>query len=377
MPERDSAGTQLPHLSARETQLQALFESNIIGIVVADRERIVEANDAFLAMTGYTREDVQAGRVRWPDMTPPEYREADECAIQEMLTRGSSGPYEKEYIRQDGGRIPVSIAGALLERSPFRSIAYVLDLTARKQVESDRTELARQKDAFVEGVAHDLKTPLTKIKGQAQLLQLRLSRAGQVDVAQIVSGLKQIDAMASRLTAQINGLLDITRIEMGNPLELTLRSVDLVTLVRRVADEQQERTRKHRIVVDLSTPKLMSLVDEFRLERVVNNLLSNAIKYSPDGGTITIRVWPEQKDGRRWVVLTVTDRGIGIPAADVPHIFERFHRAGNVVGRIPGNGVGLAAAKQIVEQHGGAISVVSREGEGSTFTVRLPLMPTG
>jgi signal transduction histidine kinase len=106
---------------------------------------------------------------------------------------------------------------------------------------------------------------------------------------------------------------------------------------------------------------------------VLGNLLDNAIKYSPDGGDIAVTIALAEADGQRQAVLSVQDHGIGIPAGDLPHVFERFFRGTNVAGRIRGTGIGLAGSRQIVEQHGGTLTVESREGEGSTFTVRLPL----
>jgi signal transduction histidine kinase len=113
-----------------------------------------------------------------------------------------------------------------------------------------------------------------------------------------------------------------------------------------------------------------------RLDRVLDNLLSNAIKFSPNGGGITVAVAHEDVVGGPWAVVAVRDQGLGIPAADLPRVFERFRRARNVEGRIGGTGIGLASVRQIVEQHGGAITVESVEGAGSTFTVRLPLALT-
>jgi signal transduction histidine kinase len=112
------------------------------------------------------------------------------------------------------------------------------------------------------------------------------------------------------------------------------------------------------------------------MERVIRNMLDNAIKYSPAGGDIVVRADAEECGDGTWAVLAIQDRGIGIPAADLPFVFDRFHRGGNVAGRIAGSGIGLTGARQIVEQHGGAIAVESREGEGSTFTLRLPLAPS-
>jgi signal transduction histidine kinase len=113
--------------------------------------------------------------------------------------------------------------------------------------------------------------------------------------------------------------------------------------------------------------------DSARLERVLDNLLANAIKYTPEGGVITVIIVRDDDETGSWAVLSVRDSGVGIPAADLSHIFERFQRAGNV-GRIGGSGIGLSVARHIVELHGGSISVDSMEGEGSIFTIRLPLL---
>ena len=132
---------------------------------------------------------------------------------------------------------------------------------------------------------------------------------------------------------------------------------------------QHQAAAGHGIQVEDSQPRLIGNWDAGRLERVLANVLGNAIKYSAAGRAIRVRV--DQEDGM--AVLAVQDQGIGIPAADLPHVFERFHRAGNVSGRTPGTGLGLASARQIVEQHGGMIMVESQEGAGSTVTIRLPL----
>jgi signal transduction histidine kinase len=154
--------------------------------------------------------------------------------------------------------------------------------------------------------------------------------------------------------------------------------VELVALVhQRVADFQRSAPR-HQLRLDAAVPALVGHWDPARLERVLDNLLSNAIKYSPDGGPITISVRTLVHDvtGAPWVELAVTDQGVGIPAADLPHIFERFHRGTNVAGRVGGAGIGLAGVQRIVDLHGGNVSAISTEGEGTTITVRLPLTDT-
>ena len=119
-------------------------------------------------------------------------------------------------------------------------------------------------------------------------------------------------------------------------------------------------------------PQLIGSWDPARMERVLDNLLGNAVKYSPTGGEIVVGVSHEQTAAGDWAVLVVRDQGVGIPAADLPHVFEPFHRARNV-GKVAGTGIGLAGVRRIVEQHGGAITAESREGVGSAFRVRLPL----
>src|SRR5581483_5020436 len=233
-------------------------------------------------------------------------------------------------------------------------------------------EAVRVRDEFLSAAAHDLKTPLTSVKGMAQLLRRQLTRLPLADGERLLSGLASIDAAATKMGHQLDELLDVTRLQEGEQLELRRRPTDLVVLARRVAAEQQHAADRH-VRVQASLPALVGSWDEVRLGRVLDNLLSNAIKYSPDGGEVVVSVTREAHGPHAWAVLAVTDHGLGIPAADLPRVFERFQRGANVHGRIGGSGIGLASARQIVEQHGGTISVQSTEGAGSTFTVRLPL----
>ena len=165
----------------------------------------------------------------------------------------------------------------------------------------------------------------------------------------------------------INDLLDVTRLQMKRPLELDRQPTDLVALVRRVATELQATTERHQIRVEADTPEVVGEWDSARLERVVTNLVSNAVKYSPGGGEVTLAVERENGDA----LLRVRDRGMGIPKDEMLHVFERFYRADPA--RPPGGaGLGLAIARWIAEEHGGAITVESRPGQGSVFAVELP-----
>ena len=188
-------------------------------------------------------------------------------------------------------------------------------------------------------------------------------------------GLRAIDQTATRLTAMINELLDVARLQMGRPLLLDRQPTDLAEIARSVVAELQPSTERHDIEIKAPTEPTLGAWDRARLERVVSNLVSNAIKFSPEGGPISLVVRGEDRDGQSWVALEVHDRGVGIPPDDLPRIFERFYRASNVAGAIEGTGLGLAGARQIVELHGGEIGAASDLGQGTTLTIRLPLAP--
>ncbi|HET8631623.1 MAG TPA: GAF domain-containing sensor histidine kinase [Thermomicrobiales bacterium] len=253
------------------------------------------------------------------------------------------------------------------------TVATALDLRAaaaraRRQAETAEAAI-RARDEFLAGVSHDLKTPLSTIKGYAQLLRMRASREVTPETLPgIVDGAAKIEATANKMTALINELLDVARLEAGEPLRLECAPTDLVALAAEAIAMHRANSEGRRIDLVAPEAELVGDWDQVRLERVLDNLLSNALKYSREGA-VTVRA---ARDGDR-AVLAVRDTGVGIPADDLPRIFERFHRGGNVEGRIAGTGLGLAGVRHIVEQHGGTIDVASREGAGTTVTVRLPL----
>jgi signal transduction histidine kinase/acyl carrier protein phosphodiesterase len=228
-------------------------------------------------------------------------------------------------------------------------------------------QAVKVRDQFLSIASHELKTPLTSLLGNAQLLQRRVERDGR-GVGAGAKPLRVIVDQARRLNKMILGLLDVSRIESGQ-LSIERAPLDLCALARRVVEEVQPTLDKH--IVDCQTPgcALMIEGDEVRLEQVAHNLLANAIKYSPAGGPVVVRV--EHNTGQ--VRLQVIDVGIGIPTSDQPHLFQRFYRASNADRQyMSGMGIGLYVVKEIVALHGGTIGVESSEDQGSTFTVSLP-----
>jgi signal transduction histidine kinase len=232
-----------------------------------------------------------------------------------------------------------------------------------------REDAISQRDSFFSVAAHELKTPLTALLGQAQLLQRRVRREGALDERSRRS-IDVVVAQAERLSLLVSDLLDISRLQQGR-LTLAQDQVDLGALVGRVADEVRPTVERQSI--SYGAPAGAPLIidgDPIRLEQVLHNLISNALKYSRDGDEVVVQV---ERDGP-WARVRVSDRGIGIPAEALPHLFERFYRAPNATSQqIGGMGVGLFVVREIVAMHGGSVEAQSAEGEGSVFTVTLPL----
>jgi signal transduction histidine kinase len=234
-------------------------------------------------------------------------------------------------------------------------------------------EATRERDTALATIAHDLKGPLTVIQGNAALLVQQALAADTSPSPRQLERYERICAASRRLAGQLDGLVDGMR---DQPDVGPRVPTDLVALCREVCDDLQPLARRHELCLDTSDDHLVGDWSGQRVRRVVHNLVENAIKYSPMGGRVTVSVRCEPGAGCDWAVATVSDEGLGIPAADLPHVFELFRRGRNV-GAIGGSGVGLSAARRIVEQHGGSIDLRSRQGVGTTVAVRLPLSRPG
>ncbi len=236
----------------------------------------------------------------------------------------------------------------------------LIDEAARVQAQE---ETARLKEDFVSAAAHDLKTPLTTLLGQAQILELRFGR--DPALAQHQPAVARIAREARRLSALVEDLLDASRVEEGK-LDVRREPSDLAQLVRDVAG--RSRVGGDRIVLDVAE-QLPGRYDRRRIEQLLDNLIENALKYSAEQAPVEIRAG---RDGAA-AHLTVRDHGIGIPPADLARVFDRFRRASNVdARRYAGIGLGLYICRGIVLEHGGRIWAESVVGQGSTFHVLLP-----
>lgn len=233
--------------------------------------------------------------------------------------------------------------------------------------------LEQQREDFFAAAAHDLRSPLTAIRGRAQFLRRKLQREPGPNPALVLDGLEQIEAITTQMATQLEDLLGVVLLQPGQSIDLHRQPTDLLALCRRAVAAREEQDTARDVTVVCQATAVMGSWDAARLERVVTNLLSNALKYSREGTPVRLTLTTEEREGVAWAVLTVQDQGIGIPAADLPYIFERFRRGRNVADRVTGIGIGLASVKRTVGQHGGQIGIESEEGRGATITVRLPL----
>jgi PAS domain S-box-containing protein len=258
----------------------------------------------------------------------------------------------------------LAVAGELARRAAVALENARLHAKAQAAIE--------QRDEFLAFAAHDLKSPLTVIQGRAQNMRRRLKRTGEADLDRLEVGLAEIQATATRMARLIDELQDLATLKAGQRPELLRRPVDLVALATDEVALLESSSGLPRIRLVSTETDLVAEVDEARFARVLANLLGNALKFSPEGEEVVLELG---RDADGWALVAVRDQGVGIPAEELPRIFDRYYRGSNVAGRVTGSGIGLAGVRQIVEQHGGTISATSQVGRGSSFTLRLPPVP--
>jgi len=364
-----STNTYGAELQRQIARLDAVIDSTPDGLAIVDpKARVTRMNRAAEEMLGFSVREQPvpfAQEMARLHASTPEGKEipAEDTPPARAL-RGEVVENVQMVLHRPDGRVlwvlvsaaPIYLPGGTL----LGAVAAFRDVTAQHELEEQREDILR-------AISHDLRSPLTAILGQAQLLERRLAQAG---LEQERANAEAIVTSAQRMNAMIQDLVEAARLESGQ-LKLNLQPVDLgpfiSDLLRRLAPVME--VRRVRVVVPEGLPP--ALADPGRLERILTNLLSNALKYSWPGSEVTVSV--QQRNGE--LVTSVSDRGPGIAPQDLPKLFQRYTRIGGEEGRRNGLGLGLYITRKLVEAHGGRIWAESQVGVGSTFSFTLPVAP--
>jgi PAS domain S-box-containing protein len=367
-------------LREREARIRRLIDADIIGIFLWDIEGLIfEANDAFLLMVGYDRGDLVSGRLRWTDLTPPEWRERDaQQWIAELKMTGRMQPVEKEYFRKDGSRVPVLIGSASFEESANQGVAFVLDLTERKRAETERERL-HQLEAdlahinrvstlgeLAASLSHELKQPISAaiIDAGTCLRWLMRDKPGVQEAREAAARTVEDGKRAAEIIDRVRSFY-----KRGAPQEREL--VNINEIVREmfclVRNEANAHSISMRTDIGAELPKVIA--DRVQLQQVFLNLMLNGVEAMKDsGGELIIKAELGQ-DGH--LLVSVSDTGVGLPVQTPDEIFSAFFTT-----KPQGSGMGLAISRSIIEAHGGRLWASANDGRGATFYFTLPTQTT-
>ncbi|MDT3401375.1 chemotaxis protein CheB [Mucilaginibacter terrae] len=492
-------------LNSSERKFQKVFESNMIGMIFAGLDgHIIEANDAFLNMLGYSRQELELGELDWKKLTPEKYFEVSDKAVQQLKQEKVCPPFEKQYIKRDGTLVSVLMGSILLEEEDqSTAVSYIIDITNQKEAEQKRAELQtrlnRQQEEFtnifsnapaliaikrgpnlaydfvneayssffgpehhignttslalttskmpfgnlerevfstgkiyqgkqievsrdknaghnpgkcwidititpvysydgehIDGVAffgyevtdivlgklateelmnrkdefmsiasHELKTPITSMKGSLQIVQRMIAK---METNETLSRfIDKATHQTQKLTTLIDDLLNVTRIQEGKVV-LNYQEFNAVEMLKDCIDDVKAPGINHKLILHAKDDVIIN-ADRPRIEQVVHNFLTNAIKYSPGADTVVVYCSVDENMFK----VEVKDFGIGIPEEKLPYIFDRFYRVQESSAQFSGLGLGLYISSEIVKRHHGEVGVDSVAGEGSTFWFKLPL----
>jgi PAS domain S-box-containing protein len=355
-------------LQEREAKVRRLVDANIIGICIIDLGgRIIEANDAFLCMLGYQREDLVSDRLRWTDLTPPEWLAGDAKRVDEVKLTGSLQPFEKEYFHKDGSRVPVLVGVARFEETGNEAVAFVIDLTERKRA---LAELAHANRIATMGqlsasIAHEVNQPIAATLMNAGTAARWLARqppnleGAKQSIDRIISDSRR----AAEIVTRIRDFSKKTSSQKGD-LEINEAILEIMILTRAAMSE-------HSVLVTMQLSEGLPpiLGDRVQLQQVMLNLIMNAIEAMSEvrerSRELLIST-SEVESGS--VLVAVSDSGPGLPPANLARIFEAFYTT-----KSSGLGMGLSICRSIVEAHGGRLWATPNKPHGAVFCMMLPI----
>ena len=352
-------------IAREKRQLDAILEGSADGIMILDSgHHILRWNRALAHLSGVSAAvalgSIHDEVISWKKKPEPNLADAE---ARGWPFGGASPLYVEGDLSRPGGEgTPVGVTYAPIfdrQQRLVNLVANVHDITRFREAE-------QLKSTFISVISHELKTPVSLIKGYADTL---LREDADWNKETINTSLVVIEEEADRLTNLIDNLLDASRLQAGG-LQLNLTTVQLDQLSEQMAIKFQTQTDKHELSVDFPQDFPPIAGDAERLRQVLSNLISNAIKYSQDGGPVTIKGRLSQTD----VIVTVTDSGAGLPTGELDRVFDRFHRAStSATERSQGAGLGLYLTRAVIEAHHGRIWVDSKPGQGAVFHFTIPI----
>jgi PAS domain S-box-containing protein len=362
-------------LQEREAKIRRLVDANIVGVLIANlKGQILEANDAFLQMVRYTRDDVTSGRLLWTDLTPPEWQAISKRAVEQLSTTGTCELFEKEYFRSDGSRVPALVTATVIGEGRSETLAFVLDLTERKRAEEERERLrhAQADLAYMSRVitvgelaaslAHEIKQPIAAAVLNARTC-VRWLKRDSPDITEACEAASRVVRDSTRAADIVDRVRSLYR--RGAPQR---ELVDLNEIIQEMIVLLQDKANRYSISIRAELnpclPKVM--VDRVQLQQVVMNLMLNGIEAMTEmGGELTVTsMWNENGQ----LLISVRDSGIGLPMEESDRIFEAFFTT-----KPEGTGMGLSISRTIVESHGGRLWARPNARRGATFHFSLPV----
>ncbi len=380
--EREKAEAEVRELArGLEAKIRRLVEANVVGIVMWNLGgAITGANEAFLRMVQYDVEDIASSRLSWTELTPAEWRERDKRAITELKTTGIFQPFEKEYFRKDGSRVPILLGGALFESDGNDGVAFVLDLTEQKRAQeklqeaqqslyATQVDLARVSRLTTMGelaasIAHEVNQPLTAVTNNASAC-LRLLANRNLDPEVLQRALEEIVADGTRASAVIARIKAFIK---KAPAEKNV--LDINEVIQEALALAGHELQKNRILVEsqLAKPLPLVLADRIELQQILLNLIMNGIEAMT---AVTDRprvLWVQSRiDESGYILCGVRDSGIGF-GSESDRVFTPFFTT-----KPNGMGMGLPISRSLVEDHGGRLWAEPNVPHGTLFSFRLPV----
>lgn len=345
-----------------EEKFNKAFSSNpaAIAITTLDEGIFLDVNETWERLEGYKREEVIGKSARLLSIWPS--GDAAKKFIDELKRKGYIRGWEQEFRTKSGKTYTAQLSSQILNMQGKQVIISTLvDISGRK-------ELEKRKDEFISIASHELKTPITSLKGFTQIIEKHLKESGDNSNYLLI---KRMGGQIERLTSLVSDLLDVTKIQSGKLL-LPKETFDINQLTGEIISDISETIGKGFDIIMKGKIKKKVSADRFRIGQVITNILTNAIKFSTKSKKIIVTL----ASGKKYIQVSVRDFGVGIPKKEQAHMFERFfqaHAARNQEGRMSSLGLGLYISSEIIKRHGGKIWVDSNEGQGSTFYFTLPV----